>query len=725
MARGKSASTLRSLVVGSVVTLACMTAASLASGGCGSDSKDLFVVRFDAGRDVEDEENRQAEPEIDPTLGGPCVDDTQCDDLIPCTFDRCDQALSRCRNIPDDTQCSDPEYCNGREKCVLGKGCMPGPVVTCQDGNVCTIDRCVEATQSCERLPRDVDGDGDPDDHCEAKRDCDDTDPTVSSQRVEVCGNFKDDNCNGLIDEQPCTTPANDVCATALAVTAPGTFLLNTSAARMDYSTSCTVTNPAAARDIVLAITVPSGAARDVLVHAKTSAPRNEVAVAMQSTCGETTSEIGCGNTALAHDARAIARSVPGGSTVYAVIVTQTESAVDVTVDMLAASTKPTNESCVAPAPVPIDASFTASLIDASKDLASSCDRGKTGELTYSFNLDQPRDVRIFASTLLGSGEPVVSMRSPACEDELRCRVGSTPPVFARNLPAGTHVFSVAGTTQIDANVVVKTYPPTAAPANQTCATAPDIVPSTPTFVDLSSQEDAIKNGCLAGGPSAAYKLDLAEPSDVLLVGRFPQGDVGAVSINQPTCTTAGLLRCSTGPAPRRASRRNLAAGSYRAVIADEKGLSAELMALVRPTVPPTTVTSDGCLHPQTIPETGGFFTGDTTNATADFSAGCDSPGQPLGGAKDHLLRLVLTQDRRVIFDMSGSTNTTVLSIRRGDPCPGTEVPNTCNVGTGPDRSFLDTTLAAGTYWVQIDGYAGAEGPWNLDVRVVSMDSMQ
>ncbi len=717
--REGSGGAVRAVVAGGIVALAVVAAASLASAGCGSDTKDYFIVPYDAGTDGDAAEKGDAEPEIDPTLGGPCTDDAQCDDLIPCTFDRCDQTLSRCRNVPDDTQCADAEYCNGAEKCVLRQGCMPGPVVTCQDGNVCTIDRCVEETKSCERLERDADGDGDPDDHCSPHHDCDDTDPTVSSLHVEICGNFKDDNCNGQIDEQPCSSPANDVCATALAVTAPGTFLLSTVAAKKDYSPSCSVTTPAAARDIVLAITVPAGDATDVLVRAKTSAPANEVAVAMFSTCGQAGAEIDCRNIPFASDARTIARSVAGGSTVYAIVTTQKESAVDVTVDMLAASTKPSNESCAKPSPVAVDTPFTVSLIDAAKDLPSSCEKARTGELTYSFTLDEPRDVRIFASTLLGSGTPVVSMRASTCDDELRCRVGSTPPVFARNLPAGTYVFSVAGTTQIDATVVVKTYPPTPAPPNQTCPTAPVIAPNTSILVNLSNQEDAIRNGCYDGAPNAAYKLDLTVPSDVLLVARFPQAEIGAVSLNRPRCDYGDLLQCSLGGTPQRASRRNLAPGSYRAVIADEKGLTTELMALVRPTVPPVTVTSDGCANAQTIPETGGFFTGDTTNATADFNAGCDAPGQPFGGAKDQLMRLVLTQKRRVVFDMSGSINTTLLNIRRGDPCPGVEVPDACNAGTTPSRSFLDKTLDAGTYWVQIDGYAGAEGPWNLDVRVL------
>lgn len=696
--------------------------AVLSLHGCKSDERDFFVIPFDAGSDASDASDNDAGPEIDPTLGGPCTDDAQCDDLIPCTFDRCDKSLSRCRNTPDDAQCQDNEYCNGREVCKLRQGCLAGPVVSCGDGNNCTIDRCVEATKTCEHLPRDSDGDGDPDDHCNPKRDCDDTDPTVSSTRAEICGNFKDDNCDGEVDEQPCSTSANDTCATALAVTAPGTYFLNTVAAAKDYGTTCSVTNPAAGHDIVVAITVPAGGApKDVVVRVETSSPANDVAVALETTCGQSATETSCGHVLNANDARAIARSVAAGTTVYAIVTTQSESRVDVRVDMPDGTTAPPNETCASPKAVPIDQPFAVSLIDPKKDLVSSCDAAKTGELTYSFTLTEPKDVRIFASTLFGNGDPVVSMRFTTCTDELRCRVGSTPPVFARNLPAGTHVFSVAGTSQIDANVVVKTFPPTPTPPNQTCVSAPEATQSTYFTVDMSGLEDAIKNGCYPGGPTAAYKLTLGAPSDVLVVSRFANNDVGGVSLNNPGCGTADLLECSTGGGvPIRVSKRNMPAGDFRVVIADQKALNTELLVLVRPTVPPVSVTGDDCTNATVIPETGGYFVGDTTNAAANFSAGCDAPGQPIGGAKDNLLRLDLTQPRRVIFDMLGSSMTTLLDIRSGAACPGVEVPNACNPGFTSGRSFVDVILQPGTYWVQVDGYAGSAGPWNLDVRVVA-----
>lgn len=43
------------------------------------------------------------------------------------------------------------------EICVVHRGCIAGPVVACDDGSACTIDRCVEDTQSCVHAPRDTD----------------------------------------------------------------------------------------------------------------------------------------------------------------------------------------------------------------------------------------------------------------------------------------------------------------------------------------------------------------------------------------------------------------------------------------------------------------------------------------------------------------------------------------------------------------------------------------
>ena len=186
-------------------------------------------------------------------------------------------------------------------------------------------------------------------------------------------------------------------------------------------------------------------------------------------------------------EARAIARSVQPGESVFAIVTTQSESSLDVKVDFLPAASKPTNEDCASAAAVPLETPFDVSIVDPGRDLATDCVRAKTGELTYSFDLAAERDVRIFASATSGSGEPAVSIRDATCTGELRCRAGGPLPAFARRLAPGTQRFAVGGTSQIDASVLVKTYPPTDPPSTQSCATAPAIAANASTAVELGT----------------------------------------------------------------------------------------------------------------------------------------------------------------------------------------------------------------------------------------------
>ncbi len=694
---------------------------TLLASSCGQGSKELLVAPHDAGGTIPDaaaavDGDVDVDAAVDPTLGGPCVDDPQCDDHADCTFDRCDTTLHRCRNVPDDTRCDDGVYCNGHETCVIRRGCASGPVVTCEDGLSCTTDRCVEASQSCEHAPRDLDQDGDPDDRCDAKHDCNDLDPTVSSLHPEVCENGRDDNCDGRIDELPCVNAANDTCATGLVLGGPGTYALSSFAAHADYVLGCGASGP----DVVATITVPSGPPKDVdvFVTAGTATP----AVAIQSTCGDPGSDLACGTIGAGHTARTRGRSLAPGS--YAlVLAAATEQSLELSVDLLDATTRPTNETCANATSITAGTPFDVALVDATKDVPSACGAA-TGELTYSFVVSQPSDVRIFATTLRGNGTPVVSLRSSACTtsgDEIGCRVGTPIPLFARGLSQGTYVVTVAATAPIDARILVELAPATAPPADAACSPTPPAVSVNATMAfDLGSHESAIKDGCHAGGPTAAYDLTLANDSDVLVVGRFPANEAGTVSLDTPACTAATRLACASPATLARFAKHAVPAGDYRVVVADDLGEQGSVTTLVRDALPPTLVSdSDTCASVVDIPSTGGFFSGDTSSGSlhADFGASCDYASG--SGAVDQILRLVLPQPRRVVLDMSGSPYTTLLDVRQGATCPGIEVSGACFVGFSGNRSFLDLSLAAGTYWVQVDGYAGATGPWNLDVRVL------
>jgi hypothetical protein len=691
---------------------------------CGTNPRARLITSYDAGPDsggdgaVEAAARDAGEGDASPFLGDPCVDDAQCDDHIACTYDSCDHASGRCLNVPDDTQCQDGVYCDGQELCVPGHGCEPGTVVSCDNGNSCQIATCVESSKACTYVERDVDGDGDPDAHCEPGHDCDDLNPDVSSIHAEVCANGVDDNCNGQIDEQPCVTPAGDTCANAVVVGQAGAYALSTVGANDTFATSCSVPQPSAGQNVVAAITVPAGGNVDLEVWASSSAV---VAVAIQGSCGDASSEFACGSGATATDVRARARNVVPG-TYFAIVTTQSPGAVELQVSFLAPSTPPTDVDCASATPIQPGTSTNVSLIGPPGPLPTNCAAG-TGPLTYSFVLTQPQDVRIFASTYAGSGNPILGLRDPGCStlaDELECGLAQTIPLYERSLPAGTYVVTVAASSSIDATFQVALSAPTSEPPDQTCVSPPVITPNGTLSWDLSNHETAIKDGCSSSGPDAAYDLSLAVASDVLLVDRLPQTEQGSISLDAPACTVTTTLGCSRGNTPVRLGLRNVAAGDYRAVIADVFGFQGTLQALVRPTVAPTILApgaADTCAVAIDA-SNGGFFTGDTSTANADYTEGCDAPGQGPGGAPDQVLALDLPQPQRVVLDMSGSSFATLLSVMQGPACPGSLVNGACYVGFGDD-SFLDLELTAGSYWIVVDGYDGAKGAWDLDVRIL------
>src|SRR6187549_1623888 len=120
-----------------------LAASALAVAACGNSSApDPFGVDggpLPDGGGTGGSDPFDAGPDADPTLGGPCVDDGQCDDQVPCTVDRCDLEVERCRYTPDDAPCQNAGYCDGVERCDPKLGCQPGEPVSCTDDDTCTI----------------------------------------------------------------------------------------------------------------------------------------------------------------------------------------------------------------------------------------------------------------------------------------------------------------------------------------------------------------------------------------------------------------------------------------------------------------------------------------------------------------------------------------------------------------------------------------------------------
>lgn len=154
-----------------------VVAAWVAGAGCGGRSGLHSPPPPDAGpRDAGMDGGRDGAPPLDVGPDGPA----------PCV------------------RCDDGVLCNGAELCAADGTCLPGAPETCDDLDPCTADRCDPAADVCAHLREERDEDGDGVTTCAG--DCDDGDPTVSPLAPEVC-DMQDDDCDLAVDEgvlSPC-----------------------------------------------------------------------------------------------------------------------------------------------------------------------------------------------------------------------------------------------------------------------------------------------------------------------------------------------------------------------------------------------------------------------------------------------------------------------------------------------------------------------------------------
>ncbi|MBN1772853.1 MAG: hypothetical protein JXB32_16400 [Deltaproteobacteria bacterium] len=131
--------------------------------------------------------------------------------------------------------------------------------------------------------------------------------------------------------------------------------------------------------------------------------------------------------------------------------------------------------------------------------------------------------------------------------------------------------------------------------------------------------------------------------------------------------------------------------------------------------------TNDACgtSWPSSISDSVGTrtYSGSTCGAADDFStATCGDVGGP-----DVVYRMTLRYRRLVTIDTTGTSFDAVLSVRGPDTtCPGTELAcDDDSAGGTPGQASLSLSLAAGTYWVVLDGRtADAVGDYVLNTSI-------
>jgi hypothetical protein len=658
-------------------------------------------------------------------LGKACLDDGQCDDGIVCTFDECVAGPKRCRSSPDHSQCADDIYCNGVEQCDALLGCRPGEPIACSDGTPCTLDRCDESDHSCQRDPRDVDQDGDVDRLCVGQGDCNDLDPDISSLQPEICDNGRDDNCDDVVDETDCVTPQYDTCDDPFVISAPGSFQISTVAAHLDYGAACV--GSGVEQDVVLAIEVAEDHEGDLDIVA--SSEGIDLWLAEFVSCADADTETSCvfSGTSVAGEPVARLRLHAPEPGVHSVLLFSDEPGpIALSVTSEPAAPAQTHETCNSAIPLLADEPTVARVGDSRRDIPTVCGTAH-GDLVYRVELTEAQDVRVVAQSVDGYGTPQLSLQREGClmahASEVTCRRRDGAELFVRDLEAGTHFLAVGATGPTDVQLSLQLSEPSEAPNNEACDDpAPELPWNELQTVDLAEHTDDVFRGCLPGGVDAVYALEVDEPSDVLLIERLAEDQQGSINLFEfPCADDEDRISCTVSNlSPLRAAAHNVQPGSYAVVI--EASLSTEVtaMALRRPAQAPNVVAfADTCEDAVEIPAQGGFFQGNTANAGADYDASCDLQAQGQGGAAEQMLKLVLPEERRVVLDMLGSSYATLLTVRKGPSCPGEQVANACSAGANSARSYLDLTLPAGEYFVQVDGFAREEGAWFLDVYVV------
>ncbi|MBW2263021.1 MAG: pre-peptidase C-terminal domain-containing protein [Deltaproteobacteria bacterium] len=155
-----------------------------------------------------------------------------------------------------------------------------------------------------------------------------------------------------------------------------------------------------------------------------------------------------------------------------------------------------------------------------------------------------------------------------------------------------------------------------------------------------------------------------------------------------------------------------LTAGTYIVFVDDVlAGISGPYTLVVREAVTPTAVTgNDACSAAHAI-TADGSWSGANSSLTNQGDGSCATAT----GGLEAWFTFTLTASTDVHVDTFGSDYDTVLFIREGS-CTGTEAG--CNLNAGfRTESALDLTLAAGTYYLAVDGAVStATGNYQLNV---------
>lgn len=562
-----------------------------------------------ADRGPRDEATCETDQDCDDTLYcngaercvmGRCAAGTSpCDDRYSCTVDSCDEEGRRCVRTPNDSVCGDGNACNGVERCdpttpgaLPGTGCQPvrpDDQIDCDDRNTCTIDSC-DNRLGCVHSPRDLDGDG----------------------------------------------------YIATSCTSDGT-------PRGTQGTDCNDSDP-------------------------------RVFPGAPETCDD------------------------GRDNNCNLLVDYADTT----------SCVPRNDTCERAQEIRVGGPATYSVTGSTSGLGSfaiGCGTAGRATALYRFTLTTPQDVAVTnddTSTPVGA---IALLSACAASGELRCARGvssTAPQVQVRSLPAGTYFVAVQTSAPRIFRLRLTVGRPTTAPEADLCPTGPssvDLSDTMPHAVSFAGLLPDYSLSCDTGAPTAdaVLPLTLTAPRNVTITVTGPASERVTMALFRSPCgLAASELRCSSALTTARIVQRPLAAGSYYVIVRHASARDVTVQATI--TDPTMRVEGDLCPGIAVTPDGPPVMLAPTRLETyPDHGTSCGSNGST-DGWTDMVVRFTLATPRDVTVTVSGTGTSSFRMQLQSDCVARSSVIGPCVTGAPPVRRYRG--LGAGTYFIILESNA-------------------
>lgn len=365
------------------------------------------------------------------------------------------------------------------------------------------------------------------------------------------------------------------------------------------------------------------------------------------------------------------------------------------------------HDTCVDPLDISAGGVFEVGVVGAVSDYPVSCadgsaagDRGaaRDRDVVFTFQLDEPRDVKLVAQGVLGGGGQdnanINLLSSCGSGVELQCAHGFPGDLRVRALPAGRYyVTASVGVSARSVIVTASFSAATKAPTNQSCESALDVGKGGHFTSDFVGVSDTTLASCaIKGQPDLYYKITLAEQKDVVISAIGNESKLLVMSLRKGCAEEQEIGACEMGA--RMTERfHQLDPGDYTLVLQGPSTSAIGFALDVNVTDPTPPPVGDSCNEPIAL-TLGMSQRVSLVGLLDDVASSCQKHGP------DAVLTLAVEDTQDLDFKIDGSDSAPVTMALQTE-CGELLSERTCRIG-GPLTTRLHD-VPAGHYFMVVD----------------------